>query len=79
MSMINLKIDKEGLKKLSNWAKSKLSEKDQDELADILDDIFDFSGVGGAIIEVVDGKVFRAAIKTGVDAIFPATETPPPA
>jgi Asp-tRNA(Asn)/Glu-tRNA(Gln) amidotransferase C subunit len=71
MEWVKVKINKEGFKGLSAWAKTKLTEEDQDKLATILDDIFEFEGLLGQGIELVDNKLFKVVIKTGKDEFFP--------
>jgi len=71
MTFVNLTIKKEGLAKLRNWVKEKLTDEEQDKLAKMLDEIFSFEGVAGVFIETLDGMMFKKLIKEGVDSIFP--------
>lgn len=78
MEWIGLKIEKSGLVKLKDFAKAELSDEKQKVLADILDEIFVFTGVIGTAFELVDNKVFAAIEKHGVDALFPEVTPPSP-
>ncbi len=77
MKWIGLSIKKEGLEELKAWVKTKLTEKDQDELAELLDKIFQFEGVGGVFVEQLDGTLFKKLISEGVDSLFPEETEPP--
>jgi len=74
MAWITVKINKEGLEKLELWTKGKLSDEEQDKLAGCLDDTFEFGGVLGAGVELVDGKLFKTVLSQGVSAVFPGDE-----
>lgn len=74
MDWIGIKINSDGLKDLELWAKEKLAPEEQDRLSEILDKIFEFTGVVGAGVELMDGKLFKTLISEGVGAIFPGDE-----
>lgn len=71
MEWVKVKLNKTGLKEFADWAKTKLTEEDQNKLAGILDDIFDFDGILGEGIELADKTLFKKLIKTGFDELFP--------
>ena len=69
MGLLGFKFDTEALERLGVWCRTNLTEERQDELADILDDVFDFTGIAGKLFEAADGKIFRRGIKMGVGTL----------
>jgi hypothetical protein len=69
--LVKVKINKDGFKEFGAFIKANLTDEQQDILASILDDTFEFSGLAGEGIELVDKKLFKIAIKTGLEQLFP--------